>query len=348
MSQTVPGLTRPAVNIVDETGTSLNGYILGPKVGEGVTAKVYAATAPDGEPCALKVYAADTLRRHADVAVKPPALTALPDECPPAPALHPVRPATILDSVCRELCLLERLRHPNIITSLGVLASSKKLCLVMPLLSRPLLTSLPCLSEAEVFRCEPVALHIVWGWANELLQALRYLHEDARVSHGDIRHDNVCVDASNRAVLVDFGCFKERGDICAGYGSLAYSPPECVRGESAGDFGAAADVWALGILLCTAITGRFPYSLNSSADALADCEVAPSLADCLRAEIAAGRVVLPASLPASVADPVDLEWIWTPAIFLGLLAGMLQPDPARRFTAARALAQFRWGEAAAS
>ena len=87
--------------------------------------------------------------------------------------------------------------------------------------------------------------------------------------HGDVKPENARLDEDGSAVLLDLGFARRaradgtdlsgerRGDA----GSLAYLSPERVRGEPAG---AAADVFALGVVLYELATGLHPFHARAS------------------------------------------------------------------------------------
>ncbi|MEQ1893718.1 MAG: protein kinase, partial [Planctomycetota bacterium] len=83
--------------------------------------------------------------------------------------------------------------------------------------------------------------------AVELASALAALHA-AGLFHGDVKPENVRLDAEGRAVLLDLGfARRSRGEERRGdAGSLAYLAPERARGGGAS---APADVFALGVVL---------------------------------------------------------------------------------------------------
>jgi hypothetical protein len=91
----------------------------------------------------------------------------------------------------------------------------------------------------------------------DLLDALAYLRARG-VVHRDVKPENVLVDRSGRARLIDFDLAlrvdeRERAPRVAG--TLAYLSPEQARGAPA-TF--AADLYAAGVLLHTALTGEAP------------------------------------------------------------------------------------------
>lgn len=253
--------------------------------------------------------------------------------------------------------------HPSIVPYQAILANGKKVVLVMPLIPEPLLRRLPS-GPGVVFACEPRTVDAASAHLLDLLGALCRLH-GAGVAHFDIQPDNVRIGADGRAVLCDLGNFKrfsrqtltaslhpsgaaaQPGPLVAGpYGSRAFSPPESFAGAFSP---AAADVWALGVLACTALTGCLPFAPASTATAGA-AEGDIGAAEHLVSEVQAGRVCIPESvlLPAAAAAAAEgrtLSPTPTPAALGSLLRGMLDVDPARRLTAEQALGHAWWRDA---
>ncbi len=95
-----------------------------------------------------------------------------------------------------------------------------------------------------------------------ILAGLAHAHERGLV-HGDIKPENVLVEASGTAKLVDFGQSVRAGQATTG-GTAAYMAPEAVRGEL---LTASSDLYSVGVALYEALTGRPPF-LASTEDAL--------------------------------------------------------------------------------
>jgi hypothetical protein len=96
----------------------------------------------------------------------------------------------------------------------------------------------------------------------EIADAVAYAHTRGFV-HRDLHPENVVIDDKNAPHVLDFGLAVHEDDqrALAGEraGSLCYMSPEQVRGETHRLDG-RADVWAIGVMLYEALTGRRPFT----------------------------------------------------------------------------------------
>ncbi|GIW28286.1 MAG: serine protease [Meiothermus sp.] len=91
-----------------------------------------------------------------------------------------------------------------------------------------------------------------------LLEALAHMHAQNLV-HRDVKPDNLVVDGTGEARLVDFdlsGPESERFSQRVRLGTIAYIAPEQIRGQSPT---AASDMYSAGILLYWAVAGELPF-----------------------------------------------------------------------------------------
>ncbi|CAG8628352.1 1163_t:CDS:1, partial [Acaulospora colombiana] len=102
----------------------------------------------------------------------------------------------------------------------------------------------------------------------EITEAVRYLHNDMRLVHKDIKLDNILLDKEQTWKLCDFGLTEFQNDAngfgdlsssddIAG-GSLAYCPPEQIRSKAPLK-DPSVDVWSLGVVLYAMVTGQLPF-----------------------------------------------------------------------------------------
>jgi predicted Ser/Thr protein kinase len=89
----------------------------------------------------------------------------------------------------------------------------------------------------------------------ELLDVLTYLHGH-NITHGDIKPSNVLIDRGGHLKLIDLGV-ADFGDGDGTFrGTLGYAAPERLRGQPCS---ASADLYGVGALLYTCLTGRPPF-----------------------------------------------------------------------------------------
>ncbi|GBC07237.1 hypothetical protein RclHR1_07320010 [Rhizophagus clarus] len=100
----------------------------------------------------------------------------------------------------------------------------------------------------------------------EIAEALRYLHNDMRLVHKDIKLDNILLDKEDTWKICDFG-LTEFQNSANGYnnilynnvgGSLAYCAPEQLRSPTPLK-DPSVDVWSLGVVLFAMVTGQLPF-----------------------------------------------------------------------------------------
>jgi len=110
-----------------------------------------------------------------------------------------------------------------------------------------------------------------FGQARSLIEqigkGLRAFHRQDMI-HQDLRPDNVMIDSSGTAKLIDFGAVRVAG-ISEGVapegepilGTEQYSAPEYFMGEGGS---ARSDVFSLGVIAYQMLTGRLPYGPEAS------------------------------------------------------------------------------------
>ena len=171
------------------------------------------------------------------------------------------------DRMTAETRLLASLRHPSLVTLLdAAIDGDGHPYLVMELIDGPTLSGR--IAEGPVPPSEVAAM------AHELGEALHVVHA-ARVVHRDVKPSNILLDPAPsgrgfRAKLADFGIARltdstrltTPGTVI---GTAAFLSPEQVRGDEPGP---PADVYALGLVLIEALTGRRVYDQASLPETL--------------------------------------------------------------------------------
>lgn len=145
-----------------------------------------------------------------------------------------------------EARTLAGLQHRNIVKVFDFDADAERPYLVMELIEGHTLASLIPLPA-------PQAL----DYLLQAAEALSFCHQQG-ILHCDVKPENIMVDSSGCVKLIDFGISLPDGAFVDGplIGSPHYVSPERVIG---GPLSAAADVYALGIVLFQMITGVVPF-----------------------------------------------------------------------------------------
>ncbi|MFI2643131.1 protein kinase [Streptomyces sp. NPDC018610] len=210
------------------------------------------------------------------------------------------------DRTLREARAVAQLRHPHIIVVHDIVEQDERPFIVMELIDGGSLAD-RIATHGPVDAAEGARIGIA------LLSALRTAHA-AGVLHRDIKPANVLMETgTDRAVLTDFGIAQVAGattltETGSFVGSPEYTAPERMSGTGAGP---QSDLWSLGALLCTALSGESPFRRDS-------------LGGILHA------VVMDEIRPPAQAGPL-----------LPVVRGLLERDPDRRLTAAEAEAMLR-------
>lgn len=158
-----------------------------------------------------------------------------------------------------EAQLTARIRHPNVVSVLDVVAREGELFVIMEFVEgEPL-------SRLVRFSREPVPLSIASAILVQVLLGLHAAHEATteegeplQIVHRDVSPQNMLVGIDGSSHILDFGVAKaasrvhttENGQI---KGKLTYMAPEQLRGA---DLDRRVDVFAAGIVLWELITGQ--------------------------------------------------------------------------------------------
>ncbi|KAJ8790341.1 hypothetical protein J1605_021418 [Eschrichtius robustus] len=157
-----------------------------------------------------------------------------------------------VQALFRDVCGMKALNHPNIVKLLGVIDTEETFFVVMEYLSggdmyRYLKTH-GRMTEVEAR-----------GLFRQLLSALQHCHQRGIV-HRDLKPMNLLFDSNMNIKLTDFGLSNKCDDtgqldtIC---GTAPYAAPELLLGQRYS--GPAVDVWSLGVVLYTMVTGSQPF-----------------------------------------------------------------------------------------
>jgi len=158
--------------------------------------------------------------------------------------------------VLREIYILKKMRHTNIIRLLEVFENPKQVLIVMEHAGGgDLLHYVKKKKYLKEEEARPIFKQIVYGLA----------HINSRnVLHRDIKLDNILLDNDGCVKICDFGVSKIIdknkliNDQC---GTPAYIAPEII--SNLGYKGFYVDLWSLGVLLYAMLCGTVPFKASS-------------------------------------------------------------------------------------
>lgn len=207
-----------------------------------------------------------------------------------------------------EALLLAGLRHPALPVVYDYFFRDQDAFLVMELIAGSDLHA-QLAARGRAFPAEQVL-----RWADELLDALAYLHaQSPPIIHRDIKPQNLKVRANGNVMLLDFGLAKgahgtARSVASSVFGyTIQYAPPEQLRDEGTDG---RSDLFSLAASLYELLTSRRPPDAMKRAFALASGEpdplkplttYAPHLSPALDATLRLALALDPAQRPPHAA-----------------------------------------------
>ncbi len=220
------------------TGTKLvNQYELLQKLGSGSFGKVKKARNLDTDAkVAMKIFRRSALRK---------------------PRLNAER-TTALDDVMKEIRIMAKLSHPNVVRLVEVIndPEHEKLYMVMefckdgPLMKKNMSDYL-------------FPLHEVRQYARDILEGVKYLH-DNKVIHRDLKPENLLL-SEGVVKISDFGVSEEfEGEddsLRRTAGTPAFTAPELITAGQAKGRGRKADAFAVGVTLYCLCFSKIPFEV---------------------------------------------------------------------------------------
>ncbi|KAL4297357.1 hypothetical protein GQ457_12G003040 [Hibiscus cannabinus] len=157
--------------------------------------------------------------------------------------------------VKREIAIMRRLRHPNIVKLIEVLATKTKIYFVMEFAK-----------GGELFKRVSrgrFSEDLSRRYFQQLISAVRFCHSRG-VYHRDLKPENLLLDENWNLKITDFGLsavtdqIQPDGLLHTLCGTPAYVAPEILAKQ--GYDGAKIDVWSCGIVLYVLHAGYLPFN----------------------------------------------------------------------------------------
>jgi len=173
-------------------------------------------------------------------------------------------PESELKAFQDEVCMLARLRHPNVCLFLAACLEPKSRAIVTELLMRGSLWDMLRTPQSELFAgFKGPTFWPSWAMRKVLegtCRGLIYLHSHSPpIIHRDLKSANLLLDESFNVKICDFGLARLRNlntAMTANVGTLHWMAPEVVSGAH---YTESADIYSLGIIAWEILTGQCPY-----------------------------------------------------------------------------------------
>ncbi|RMG72374.1 MAG: hypothetical protein D6711_13100, partial [Chloroflexi bacterium] len=153
--------------------------------------------------------------------------------------------------LAQEFRIQSSLRHPHIVSVYDYGFDSAN----QPFFTMALLHNAVPITQAA----QNATPETILRWITEVLQALRYLHQNG-IIHRDLKPSNVLIQ-DGMAYVLDFGLAIDHPQKTEIVGTVAYLAPEILNGEPTT---IRSDLYAVGIIAYECFTGEHPFNLNGT------------------------------------------------------------------------------------
>ncbi|KAJ5076860.1 serine/threonine-protein kinase sty13 [Anaeramoeba ignava] len=173
-----------------------------------------------------------------------------------------------LEIFYREVALLIKCKHPNIVETIGFHLFKKE---------DPIKNIYPTCIVLEYFKTGSLSERIkkllkknlrlkketIISYAIDIAEGMKYLH-NMGVIHRDLKSGNILITNENHLKIIDFGLSRFKPgvtnittEMSIGVGTFNWMAPEILRGES--DYTPKVDVYSYGLVLWQMVFREIPY-----------------------------------------------------------------------------------------
>uniref|UniRef100_A0A7S0G4H1 non-specific serine/threonine protein kinase n=2 Tax=Rhodosorus marinus TaxID=101924 RepID=A0A7S0G4H1_9RHOD len=178
---------------------------------------------------------------------------------------HDIVERELTTNVRREIGIMKQLNHRNIVGLHEVLSSTRKIYMVMDLVSGgELLTHMEKTGEGGEEACRK--------YFQQMVDGLDYCHRRG-VCHRDLKPENLLINESDVLKVTDFGVsavVRSSADgatqmLHTACGTPYYCAPEILTNQGEGYDGIKIDSWSAGVILYRLLVGSLPFKGQSLA-----------------------------------------------------------------------------------
>ncbi|XLR10942.1 hypothetical protein S83_038880 [Arachis hypogaea] len=168
-----------------------------------------------------------------------------------------------IEEFLKEVSLMKRMRHPNIVLLMGAVFQPPRLSIVTEYLSRGSLYELLRMPGVGISLSEMRRLSMAYDVAS----GMNYLHQmRPPIVHGDLKSPNLLVDNTYTVKVADFGLSRTKANTFLSSKTAAGTPewmaPEVILGKPSNE---KCDVFSFAVILWELVTLEQPWrQLNPS------------------------------------------------------------------------------------
>ena len=165
-----------------------------------------------------------------------------------------------LQRIRREINILKKVDHPNIVKIYEVYETNRSLYIIMEKCNGGELFDkiIDNISQKRMFSEKETAKIFL-----QIMSAINYCHKNG-ICHRDLKPENILLLQKDNEddypiKLIDFGLsqiFKENKKLNSKVGTAYYISPEVLCGR----YTEKCDVWSAGVILCILLTGQPPFN----------------------------------------------------------------------------------------
>ena len=161
--------------------------------------------------------------------------------------------------ISKEIEILKKLNHPNIVKLYDVIYTDKFILLIQELVNG---ISLRNFYDSEIRNQENISekkLQLLNSILKQILSAFDHIHKKG-IAHRDIKLENILMTKNNEIKIIDFGfgMLNSRNHMQKFFcGTPNYMAPEIILKKDYN--GQKADIWSLGVLIYKLFCADFPF-----------------------------------------------------------------------------------------
>ncbi|CAD8160099.1 unnamed protein product [Paramecium pentaurelia] len=159
--------------------------------------------------------------------------------------------------VQREIAILHKVEHQNVIKLYEIIESETNLYLVMEYAKGGELFD-------YIVKKNQLSELAATKYFIQLIDAVEYLHQQ-KIVHRDLKPENLLLDEQRNLKVADFGLsniYKDNDQVKTACGSPCYAAPEMLYGKIYG--GQKSDIWSCGIILYAMLCGYLPFEHDNT------------------------------------------------------------------------------------